>query len=630
MIIRDRSFLFNNFHPQKLKVKKKLHLLGFIVILFFVLACQDDDHPMCVPEVTGMYQERFDAAKGFAKYDIIEEFFSDLVLDSALVTVAEHSMHESYFFEAENGKMLCVPAFFIRTLNINSDENKLELNLRNDASISSAFFIPWTSLTLDSLVINPFKSNPLCAAWHIQIPEHTELELIIRGKSDVADDFAAYFTLTPGIYEIPILGLYASHENKINVLFKSHYGSIFYEKELEIPIPELEVSLPIVEIISSDPGEMKKGLNFVSSRSHPEYDVPFAFDKEGEIRWLFDFKDHPVLNRIFYDVGIERLENGNWYFGDIRLDQVFEIGMLGNLVNSWDLGEYQFHHKVQEKKNGNLLVSVSKPGSLHDNGKRTNQDYIIELDRTTGAIINTLDLKLSLDEYRTIIADNLSNAVIDWIHVNAIYPDESDNSIILSGRLQGVMKLTEDNQVKWILAPHFGWNTDRSGRNLNQFLLTPLDNTGSPITDTMVLKGYTNHPDFEWNWAQHSIQRIAGGKYILFDNGDQRNLGSSDDYSRIVEYIIDEEQMTVQQTWSYGKELGSSCYSRVASNVEFDPSTDNFFMHNAVGISNPAGSGGKTTELDRSTQKIVFQASITMPGRGFTFHRIYRYPLYPK
>jgi arylsulfate sulfotransferase len=208
--------------------------------------------------------------------------------------------------------------------------------------------------------------------------------------------------------------------------------------------------------------------------------------------------------------------------------------------------------------------------------------------------------------------------------------DARDGGIVVSGRTQGTVKLTPDNAVVWILAPHRGWATAGDGTDLTARLLQPLDAAGQPITDATVLDGTANHPDFAWAWYQHCPIVLDDGTLLLFDNGDNRNYTGAQRYSRVVAYRIDETAMTVQQLWQYGAERGAETYSRIVSGVDYHAAEDNvMFMPGAAGT-DPARYG-KVVEVDYTTRAVVFEATITPPTApfGITFHRVKRLPLYP-
>lgn len=156
---------------------------------------------------------------------------------------------------------------------------------------------------------------------------------------------------------------------------------------------------------------------------------------------------------------------------------------------------HTFHHEVVEKSDGSFLVTVNKTGSTHPDGAPTVEDVVIELDRHPGTVTHEWDLKQLLDEGR----HALEADPVDW----AVVYDPADNTIVVSARFQGVVKLGYDDWIVWLLAPRKGWGRNRRGEDLNRFLLTPLDTTGRPIANPDMALGSSNHPDFEWNWYQH-------------------------------------------------------------------------------------------------------------------------------
>ena len=135
----------------------------------------------------------------------------------------------------------------------------------------------------------------------------------------------------------------------------------------------------------------------------------------------------------------------------------------------------------------------------------------------------------------------------DWFHANAVIHDEIDNSLIVSGQAQGLVKVSWDNKLKWILAPHEGWNSQYT-----EHLLSP------PMR----------------SWGQHAPNILPNGNILLFDNGFGRGIWKcNSDYSRAVEYSISENQNgvggTVSQIWQYGKERGAEMFAPFISDVDY-------------------------------------------------------------
>ena len=477
-----------------------------------------------------------------------------------------------------------------------------------------------------SVTPNPSGYAPLTAEISLATSRPVQVELVVAGR-DGAEDLRHRF---PGVSQqsrLPVLGLYPNVGNVVALRFFDAGGSALGEVTRTISTPPLLADLPQVTIDAATPGAMAPGMNLVSYFGHngqltPQR--PFIFDATGTIRWYLDFSSHPNLRNLFYDDGVERLANGDLYFGDGSTGRIIEMDMLGRMVRAWTMPGYGFHHEVLEKPNGNFLVTVNKEGAA------TVEDYVIEIDRATGAIVREWDLNQALDNARRAWPTSFADQNVDWFHANGIAYDPRDDAIIVSGRTQGTVKLTNDNQVVWILAPHRGWGTAGDGTDLTTRLLEPLDGDGLPITDPAVLDGTTNHPDFEWAWYQHAPELMPDGTLLVFDNGDNRNYADQPLYSRAVAFRVDPIAMTVQQTWQYGKERGGETFSRIVSDVDHLAGDDHLlFMPGAVSY---AGVDyGKVVELDHATRTIVFEATITPPTSawGITFHRVERLSLYP-
>ena len=483
---------------------------------------------------------------------------------------------------------------------------------------------PGGSVTISNehIIHNPF--SPLTVNILLETSVATKISMRVVGKHEAESDVVKDFDDVNTSHDIPVLGLYADYDNTVELTFKDAGGLVLGSKSYTIKTSALpSATFPAITIDSKNTALMAPGMTLVSYfgyKDNPSPESPFIFDAFGDIRWYLDFKTSAVLNKLFFDDGMERLQNGNLYFGDISSNAIYEMDLQGNIIDTWTLPGYQFHHNVQEKPNGNFLVTVNKQGSS------TIEDHIIEIDRNTKEIIRTWDLNQSLQHSRQTLATD----TVDWIHVNAVIYDASDNTIIISGRTQALVKLDENNNVVWIMGCHKGWGAAGNGTNLNNFLLQPLDKNDQPILDNNVLKGNTNNPDFEWNWYQHAPLLMPNGNVMLFDNGgDDRNFSGSGEYSRAVEYEINAANKTVKQIWEYGKNMGAATFSHIVSDVDF-LTGDNHVIFSPGAVNNTTNYG-KVVEVDYATQNILFEATLTPPQSfyGITFHRTERLNLYP-
>ena len=477
-------------------------------------------------------------------------------------------------------------------------------------------------ITSESLILNPTGYTPLSAELKLQTTQAVQVELEIVSRNDDEENLVHRFEETGTSFTLPVLGLYASHSNTLRIRFYDSGNQLLGEETRPVDTPQLLQELPTIDV-RVNTGRKKPGMNLVSYFGHTNNElpqIPFIFDQYGHIRWYANMDAHPVLGNLFYDAGVERLKNGNLYFGDGRSGRLVEMDMLGRVVNEWPLPGYSFHHNVLELPNGNLLATVNK------HGLPTVEDHILEIDRESGVIVQVWDLRQSLDSRRRIWSSNSR----DWFHANGLTYDEEKDAIIVSGRVQGTVKLSRNNELIWLLAPHRGWNRSGDGTDLKTKLLQPLDANGMPITDSRVLEGFSDHSEFSWAWYQHAPKLTPQGTLFLFDNGDNRHYQGQPVFSRAVEYRIDEEAMTIQQVWEYGRERGHTTYSSIVSDVDYHQDENTVVFMPGANYEN--GPNGKTIEVDYTSKDVVYEAVIRNDGSamyGIMFHRIERLPVYP-
>jgi len=471
---------------------------------------------------------------------------------------------------------------------------------------------------------NPNGYSPLTATLKVNTNQAVSATITVKGKDNPRTDISKTYTITDTTLQcLPIVGLYPDYNNQIEVAF-AREGELLQTEELFILTTALSPHIPNIEIDIRVSDRIKPGLNLVNSFSNngePVPQRPFMFDEEGEVRWYLDYAGHPQLGNLFYDVGLIRLRNGNFAFGDGNSGAIYEVNVFGDVLNSWPFRGFGFHHTLLEKPNGNFVVTVN------DWSKPTREDVIIEIDRTSGEIANLWDLNLSLERERRALEVEGINLDVDWFHANGLFYDIATDEIIVSGRFQCVVKLNSSNEVKWILAPHRGWTTSGNGIQLDQFLLTPLDSDNQSITDPSVRDGAISHTDFDWNWFQHSPQILPNGNLLLFDNGFARNYKTWPWYSRAVEYKIDEAAKTVQQVWSYGADR-SEIFSSIVSSVRYHEDENTVLM--SPGAAGFFGANfGKIIEVDRATNQVLFEATITPAESLFSivFHSVERMEL---
>ncbi|MEO0572499.1 MAG: aryl-sulfate sulfotransferase [Bacteroidota bacterium] len=475
-----------------------------------------------------------------------------------------------------------------------------------------------------SVQLNPSGYAPLTANLSLETAEAVSVEVSVLGRNGSASTITKRFDGTSTAFDLEILGLYADYDNQVEITLLDSSGNILETQTIGIQTAPLIAEMPqiAIDVPSSSSVPVFNFVNYFGFVDNFRPQRPFIFDQFGDIRWYLDFSSHPTLFDLFFDNGMTQLQNGNLLFGDALTRSIYEIDMLGEIVDSWSLQGNDFHHHVIEKPDGNILVTISDPS------KPTVEDVVIEINRGSGQFDTTWDLNTSLDNTRRAWPTDLADLDVDWFHANSIEYSSEDDEIIVSGRTQGIVKLNAQNEVSYILAPHRGWDTAGAGTDLTQFLLTPLDANDQPITDTDVLDGAVNHPDFEWSWYQHSPILMPSGNLMVFDNGDNRNYTNFGPYSRAVEYEIDEANKTIKQVWSYGKERGEETYARIVSKVSYVPENNSVLFTPGSSVNGGAASG-KVVEVDHETQNVIFEATIVPPNAVFniSFHNVLRMDL---
>ena len=401
--------------------------------------------------------------------------------------------------------------------------------------------------TFDSpnVILNPYGNSPLTALVIFETDDEEEISVTIKGK----DELSTYtHTFDEGkIHYIPIYGLYAGRENEVVISNGDE------ENTLKIKTDELPDDFVLPTKVTKDESKLTNDLYFFSPSSKG---YMCAYDVNGDVRWYLDESAIWEVNRLKNGhllLSTERLVNTPYYSTGL-----YEMDMIGKVYKEYSLpGGY--HHDYFEMEDGNILV-VSDD---FDNEDGTVEDYVVELDRETGNIVKTFDLKdiLNMEDGKS---ENWTN--YDWFHNNSVWYDKKTNSITLSGRHQDiVINIDYDSgKLNWILGDRTNFSEEYQ-------------------------KYFFKLTDGEWQWSQHAAMILPDGNVFLFDNGNNKSknkdeyVSASESYSRGVIYEINTENMTAKEVWQYGKERGSDFYSPYISDVDY--LDENHYIVHSGGIS---------------------------------------------
>ena len=211
-------------------------------------------------------------------------------------------------------------------------------------------------------------------------------------------------------------------------------------------------------------------------------------------------------------------------------------------------------------------------------------DTVVEFSPDNGTILNEWHLIDILDPHRIRIrfstgcwnttSPEIEEGTREWAHANAVIHDPSDDSIIVSLRHQdAVVKFSrQTGQIIWILGTHNNWDPAQFG----SFLLDPV---GEP---------------FLFQYHQHAPEVTDEGTILLYDNGNYKAtpfdpiLPATENFSRAVEYSIDEDTKEVTQVWEFGQFDDPIRYAPFIGDADTQPLTGNVLITH----------GGVTTDAE--------------------------------
>lgn len=442
--------------------------------------------------------------------------------------------------------------------------------------------------------LNPNGITPLAAEVTFQSHDSSTVEVMVDGAIPLSFQIDQATT----DHQFALVGLYPDTLNQVYFKITNDKGQ-FFQDTLEILTSPLPDHFPSIEIVQANPNLMEPGMNLCEFNIGDNGKLktqPILFDHQGFIRWYIDLGFTEG-----WTAPLNKLQNGNLVFA--RGHHFYEYDWLGKQINQWTHWGFFQHHDLIEIPNGNFIIPVSQDGL--DSGL----DQIIEIDRATSTVIRQWDLREVLDVDRF----DLLWQSWDWIHVNSVWYDERDEGLLISGRNQGIFKVSKENELLWILAPHKGWGkagVDGNGHLTADYLLTAIDDNGFPY-ESDIQEGISSADSFDWSWGQHAASFLPNGHILIFDNGWKRHFehAGQSGISRAVEYAIDLDARTVQQVWAYGKDRNQETFSENISNVIDLPQTGNrlFCPGN---IQQPGLVAAKVVEVTFPGQEVVFEANI--------------------
>jgi len=429
------------------------------------------------------------------------------------------------------------------------------------------------------VVVDPYGVCPLSALVFFTSEEPLSIRVAIS-NGEGEEDFSFSFEILSTKHLVPVYGLFPGERNQVFLEARTETGET-RERVIEIPTAPLPESVRnLGEVVKNDESLRQPGFNF------SWFDNPKTiFDGDGVIRWFLNI---PALGTSFFKANNGKFFfcTGSYYFGDLVIWEMNLLGRISQVVFS----PFGAHHDMAFFDDVRLLVTGSDSGKLVE-------DLLYEVNWETGEVTIPFDLKKVLDPTR----DSPGFSEKDWLHLNSIVPVPDENALLLSGRNQSAVVKVHypSGELQWILGEHQNWDEP-----FQRFLLNP---TGDV---------------FEWPFSQHAPEILTDQDenpetmdILLFDNGHgrfHREFGVNEEremaenpwgeYSRLVQFRVNEKEKTVEQVWQYG-EGRKSLFSAIMGDA------DQMQNGNVLGTFDVSGeeSVGHFVEVDPKSNEVLWE-----------------------
>ncbi len=476
-------------------------------------------------------------------------------------------------------------------------DGRLKLEFRGSKLTSVAGLAPWpmmrklTPVCLAAAVLSiapslqaisiisgpsftPATNAPLAGVLQLTTDVPSRVSVLVSDGSEAWEkDFYDLATTNA----VPLYGFKPDETNLIQVtVYDQNRNACTAPRLLTFVTAPLPADFPPYTVLQSEPDQMQPGYTLftVYNRTDNKAYINIV-DSSGQVVWY-----RSALQPT--DIDVQQLENGDLFIHEEPpANQFLEMNLLGDTVQTWaaapgypvnsHVGFITSHGTILYLSDVSAVVS-NFPSLLPGQSSNTNppletvsvdDNPVVEISATNGTLLNVWSALNLLDPTRvTYLTGDFPSPIpgtIDTEHANAIIDDTNDNSIIVSQRDENtIFKFSRaTGQLIWILAPNASWPT-----NFQPYLLNPV---GTP---------------FEWCYGQHAPELTPQGTLLAFDDGPPRaspwdpQIPDPDNYSRAVEYIINETNMTISQVWdSYdsGQGGGDRLMSDILGNADWEP-----------------------------------------------------------
>ena len=424
---------------------------------------------------------------------------------------------------------------------------------------------------LSGPTFTPAANAPLAGVLQLTSDVASRVSVLVSDGTNLWErDFYDFSTT----HSVPLLGFEPGRTNLIQVTVYDKYQTACTAGQLlTFVTARLPANFPTSVVLKSEPDQMEPGYTlFMVQNRNALMNYITIMDNTGAVVW---YCPAPAL----YDADVRQLTNGDLFIVDSSANRFLELNMLGVTVRTWNApagypinshdGVPTDHGTILYLSDASRTVSNFPSSDTISNAPlvtaKVDDNPVVEISVTNAALLNVWSPVDMLDPtrvtYLTYAAGDSYG--VDNEHANAVIEDTNDNSIIVSLRDQNaVFKFSRSTgQLKWILGPPANWSAD-----FQPYLFTPV---GTP---------------FEWNYGQHAPMLTPQGTVLLYDDGNYRaspydaSVSDPNNYSRAVEYSINETNMQISQVWDSRQANEDRLYTGIVGKAQWLPQRRNVLV----------------------------------------------------
>jgi hypothetical protein len=428
--------------------------------------------------------------------------------------------------------------------------------------------VAWPGFVLDSHAITITGSPTLATTTNAPLACKLILSTDVDSRISVAvDDGIVSWTRDFYDYDtahsLILAGFKADRTNQITVTVHDKFrNQVTYANPLVFTTTPLPSNFPHIVLNSSQPDKMEPGYTLFRAQNTSVAWYDIIVDNQGEVVWY-----SPLVS----DVDVRQLPDGNLFA--FTSTSFFEFNLFGDKLQTWSQapGWSIDQHDGYPTDHGTILylspasrTVTNFPGSATISNAPTHTVTVthypvVEISATNSALLNVWSIIDMINPRRVTYFYNGGVSGVDWEHANAVIEDPRDGGIIVSMRHQNaIIKFDRTGQLKWILG-----SPENFGPPWDQYLLTPV---GTP---------------FRWSFAQHAPKVTPQGTLLVYDDGNFRanpfnpSVADASNFTRGVEYSINEDTLEISQVWEYGEFTSERLYTPSVGNIAWLPKTGN-------------------------------------------------------